>query len=108
MNKEEFDPATSRIPLLGMTLEGLTQVAAEMRMPRFAARQMAQWLYDKRVLTIDEMTNLSKKSRELLSRRYIVGREEPLLATKSVDGTVKYLFRGSRRAGSGERVYTGW
>ena len=85
----------SPIPLIGMTLEKLAEVAAEARMPKFAARQMAQWLYDKRVLSIDEMTNLSKKSRELLSRKYIVGREEPLMATKSVDGTVKYLFRGA-------------
>ncbi len=95
MNKEDFDTATSRIPLLGMTLDRLAQVAAEANMPGFAASQMAQWLYDKRVLSVDEMTNLSKKSREMLSRRYVVGREEPLLATKSVDGTVKYLFRGA-------------
>lgn len=85
----------TRKPLIGMTLEGLSQVAAEMGMPRFAAKQMAQWLYDKRVTTIDEMTNLSKKSREMLAMRYVVGREEPLLATRSTDGTVKYLFRGA-------------
>ncbi len=85
----------SRVPLLGMTLEQLAMVAAEAGMPKFAARQMAQWLYDKRVLSIDEMTNLSKRSRELLSQKYTVGREDPLLATKSVDGTVKYLFRGA-------------
>lgn len=102
MNTDNMETGTmspsdtpSRVPLLGMTLEQLAMVAAEAGMPKFAARQMAQWLYDKRVLSIDEMTNLSKRSRELLSQKYTVGREEPLLATKSVDGTVKYLFRGA-------------
>ena len=51
-------------PLLGMTIEELAEVAAELSMPRFAAGQMAQWLYQKRVTDIDAMTNLSNTSRE--------------------------------------------
>ena len=55
---------------------------------------MADWLYVKRVQEIDEMTNLSKKSREILGQRYRVGREQPKAEARSVDGTVKYLFEG--------------
>lgn len=84
--------AGSLIPLLGMDLEQLQAVCAEEGLPRFAAAQMARWLYVARVTEISAMTNLSKAAREKLSRRYTVGREEPLAAMRSADGTVKYLF----------------
>lgn len=77
-----------------MTIDRLQEVAAECGMPRFAARQMADWLYVKRIADVDDMTNLSKKARETLSRRYCVGRAAPKASARSVDGTVKYLFDG--------------
>lgn len=83
-------------PLVGLTLEGLRNVAEVCGMPRFAAGQMARWLYEKRVTGIDEMTDLSKSARERLKREgYFVGREAPLSEACSADGTVKYLFRGA-------------
>ena len=36
-------------PLIGLTLDGLRRVAEVCGMPRFAAGQMARWLYEKRV-----------------------------------------------------------
>ena len=62
-------------------------------MPKFAAKQIASWLYDKKVETIDEMTNLSLKHREALKEGYEVGASAPVEEMRSVDGTVKYLFR---------------
>ena len=85
--------AEEKKKLLGLSLADLEAVAAEMAMPRFTAKQMAQWLYEKRATTVDEMTNLSKSNRARLSERYCVGREAPAEAMRSVDGTVKYLFR---------------
>ena len=84
----------SKLPLIGLTLEGLRQVASQCGMPSFAAKQMAQWLYEKRATSIDEMTNLSLKARQRLSEEYVVGREEPIAEARSVDGTAKYLFKG--------------
>lgn len=81
-----------KIPLIGMTLERLREVAAENGLPRFAAGQIARWLYVSRVTDIDSMTNLSKQARERLAKHYCVGREEPVQVTRSADGTVKYLF----------------
>lgn len=83
-----------KTPLLGLTLEQLGQVAAECGLPRFAAKQMADWLYNKRVTEIDAMTNLSLKGREKLKESYTVGRVAPKEAAHSADGTVKYLFDG--------------
>ena len=79
-------------PLLGMTLFELQQLVTQLNMPKFAAKQIASWLYDKKVHSIEEMTNLSKKDRTALSREYVVGVEPPIEAVHSVDGTIKYLF----------------
>lgn len=85
---------SDKTPLIGMTLTQLDGVAAECGMPRFAARQMARWLYVKRVTDIDAMTDLSLASRNRLKERYAVGRKAPKLRTLSNDGTAKYLFEG--------------
>ena len=52
--------------LFGMPLGELQQVASTLGLPKFAAKQMASWLYQKRVTSIDQMTYLSLKQRDLL------------------------------------------
>ena len=56
-----------------MTLAELQSVVKSLGMPRFAAKQIAAWLYDKKVSSIDEMTNLSLNNREALKAEYEVG-----------------------------------
>src|SRR5574344_2983207 len=79
-------------PLLGMTLAELKDVVAELKMPGFTARQIAKWLYEKNVTSLDEMTNLSKENRNRLDGAYCVGCMPYTERQKSKDGTVKYLF----------------
>lgn len=78
--------------LLGMTLCELKAVATEVGLPAFAAKQIMQWLYNKRVRSIDEMTNLSLKSRAILAEHYTIGCVPPSDVQQSIDGTAKYLF----------------
>ncbi len=78
--------------LLGKNIEELKQVCAENGLPAFAAKQMADWLYKKRVKSIEQMTNLSKTAREKLAQQYAVGRVDYIARAVSVDGTAKYLF----------------
>lgn len=87
-------------PLLGLTLPELQAVVKRLGMPGFAAKQIASWLYDKKVTSIDEMTNLSLKHRECLKESYEVGALPPIEAMRSTDGTVKYLYQ----AGEGHFV----
>ena len=47
-------------PLLGMTLAELRNVAETCGMPRFAAKQMLDWIYKKGVMSTSEMTNLQQ------------------------------------------------
>ncbi|MDE7443262.1 MAG: 23S rRNA (adenine(2503)-C(2))-methyltransferase RlmN [Muribaculaceae bacterium] len=90
MNKD-----SEKISLTGMTLEQLREVCAICGMPSFAAKQMAKWLYEKRVTTINDMTDLSLKARATLNESYTIGRFAPKAEARSVDGTVKYLFEGA-------------
>lgn len=78
--------------LLGKSLSELQSVAASVGLPKFAGKQLAEWLYVRRVKTFDEMTNISLKGREALRARYEIGRHEPIAQAESVDGTRKYLF----------------
>lgn len=78
--------------LLGMSLQELKQLAIEYKLPAFTGKQIADWLYKKRVTSIDQMTNLSKAARELLQQECEVGRVEYTQVQASVDGTKKYLF----------------
>ncbi len=78
--------------LLGKTLSELQEVALSVGLQKFAGKQLAEWLYVRRVCSFDEMTNISLKGREALKARYTVGRHAPVREAVSVDGTRKYLF----------------
>ena len=78
--------------LAGKTLPELSAVAERYGMPRFAAAQMASWLYRRPVRRIADMTNLSKAARERLATDFEIGYADPVEANRSTDGTVKYLF----------------
>lgn len=82
----------NKIPLIGLTLKELQDIAISLGMPKFVGKQLAEWIYMKRARTFDEMNNLSKKNKALLEEQYCVGRTEPIKSVKSADGTVKYIF----------------
>ena len=84
--------STIKKPLIGLTLAELEQAAASVGLRPFAARQMARRLYVGRVTEISEMTELPKTARAALEQHYTVGRTAPSHASRSTDGTVKYLF----------------
>ena len=78
--------------LLGKTLEELQAVALSVGLQKFAGKQLAEWLYVRRVTSFDQMTNISLKGREALKAAYTIGRHAPVREAVSVDGTRKYLF----------------
>ncbi|MDA3881390.1 MAG: 23S rRNA (adenine(2503)-C(2))-methyltransferase RlmN [Prolixibacteraceae bacterium] len=78
--------------LFGKTLDELQSLVVEMGLPKFTGKQIADWLYKKKVTSVDEMTNLSKKARTLLSEKYEVDTFSSVKVQESTDGTKKYLF----------------
>lgn len=78
--------------LLGMTLAELQQAALDCGLKAFVGRQLADWLYSKRVGSWDEMRNVSKAAKQALSEKYELGTSKPVGTVESSDGTRKYLF----------------
>ena len=82
--------------LYGKTLSQLEALCNRLEMPRFAAKQIARWLYDKHATTIEAMSDLSARHRALLAETYEVGLTAPEKVSISTDGTKKYLYRTSQ------------
>lgn len=78
--------------MYGMSLLQLGEVAAELGLPRYAAGQMAAWLYRRGCTDIAQMTDLSKAAREKLAASYRLGLAAPGAVAVSRDGTKKYLY----------------
>lgn len=79
-------------PLFGLTLLQLTDLVLAENLPKFAAKQIADWLYKKDIESIDQMTNLSLDARNKLKEKYRIGLVKPSSVAESTDGTKKYLF----------------
>ena len=78
--------------LFGKTLSELQEIVVNLGLKKFVAKQLADWLYKKRVRSFDEMHNLSKAVREKLAENYSVNYIASTSVQESVDGTKKYLF----------------
>ena len=59
----------------------------------FRGHQIFQWLYRNRVFSVDEMTNLSKETREILHQNFIINPLKLVRKQVSYDGTTKFLFQ---------------
>jgi len=79
--------------LLGKTPDEIKDLIVPLGMPAFTAKQIVEWIYKKRVFSIDEMSNISVKNRTLLNESFEIGRTLPVHFQESVDGTKKYLFK---------------
>lgn len=82
--------------LLGMTLAELTEMVKELELPKFTAKQIADWIYVKRVTEIDEMTNISLRNRDILKEKFEMGVSLPIETQVSKDGTQKLLFKTNK------------
>jgi len=79
-------------PLFGLTLDELRSLAETLGQKPFVGNQLAKGLYQRRVSSFDEMTDLSLALRNRLKDEYTLGLTAPTKVDASVDGTKKYLF----------------
>ncbi|MBQ7818962.1 MAG: 23S rRNA (adenine(2503)-C(2))-methyltransferase RlmN [Bacteroidales bacterium] len=79
--------------LIGKSLSQLKELVAELKMPSFTAKQIVEWLYEKRATDFEMMTNISKSNRQKLSETCDMGLYAPMHQVVSADGTEKYLFK---------------
>lgn len=73
-------------------LENLKKELSDMGEKPFRAEQIFKWLYQEKVETFDEMTNLSISLREKLKENYTMCNFKVLKKQEAKDGTIKYLF----------------
>ena len=85
-------------PLYGKNPAELAALCAETGLPRFAARQLARWLYAKHIEDPMLMTDIPAVRRTLLAERFRQVLAPPERVTESADGTKKYLFRTQQGA----------
>lgn len=88
----------SKNTLYGKNPAELKALCAELGLPRFAAGQIARWLYQRHTEEPMAMSDLSLKNRQLLADRFAPVLTAPIRETISVDGTKKYLFRTTQGA----------
>ena len=70
----------------------LKQEFIQMGEKPFRAEQVFKWLYESKVNSFDDMTNLSLELREKLKQNYEMHNFNILRKQESSDGTIKYLF----------------
>ncbi|HJA96802.1 MAG TPA: 23S rRNA (adenine(2503)-C(2))-methyltransferase RlmN [Candidatus Alistipes faecavium] len=86
----------SREILYGKSPEELAAICEQLAMPRFAARQIARWLYVRHVEDPLRMTDLSAANRQRLAELCTPALTPPERVSVSSDRTKKYLFRTLR------------
>lgn len=78
--------------IYGMTRESLEEYFLKMGEKKFKALQIYEWLYQKRIKDVEEMTNLKKEIRKNLKENFSFSLPE--LEKREVDtDTEKYLFK---------------
>ncbi len=96
----EQHPQTGKINLKGLTLLELETLFEQWGEPKYRARQLVSWIYQKRVTSFEAMTNLPKTLRQKLAAQTDISGAQVLARTVSdTDVAVKYLFEladGSR------------
>jgi 23S rRNA (adenine2503-C2)-methyltransferase len=75
--------------ILDLTRDELEEIVT----PKFRAKQIYHWIYQKYAESFNEMVNIPKELREKLSSEFIVNPLELVNIEKSSDGSKKYLFR---------------
>ena len=76
-----------------LSLEALQTYFAELGEPKFRAKQVYEWLWQKSSRSFAEMTNLSKKLREKLNESFVINAIQEDKVQYSNDGTIKTRYR---------------
>lgn len=91
--REKKEKPNLKESIYSLQLDELKQWLKEHGEKPFRANQIYEWLYEKRVKTFDEMTNLSKPLRDQLKENFALTTLSTIIKQESKDGTIKFLFQ---------------
>lgn len=89
---EDLGQITTASPLLGQSLEALTDWMVAQGQPAYRGKQLHQWLYQQGARSLQDITVFPKAWRQQVAG-VSVGRSEIYHRTEARDGTVKYLLK---------------
>lgn len=78
--------------ILSLSFEELCNSLAELGEKKFRATQLYQWIWQKRVRSFEQMSNLSQTLRNQLSENFYFQTIKAVNTQKSADGSFKFLF----------------
>jgi 23S rRNA (adenine2503-C2)-methyltransferase len=81
-----------KVDLKNLSPSELNEFLRSFGKERYRSIQILRWLYQKGVQSLDEMTNLSKRFRQELSRATLISTLHPARVEQAGDGTKKFLF----------------
>ena len=83
----------NKIDILSLSFEELQEQIAEIGEQKFRAKQIYDWLHNKKVTNFSEMTNLSAQLREKLEKFFWLNSLKiKKRLVSDIDNTVKYLY----------------
>ena len=85
-------PTNTTQDIKDMDREQLAQWIADQGLPKFRNEQIRRWLYARRARSFDEMTDISKPTRQLLDAHFTITPPMIKQVETSVDGSRKFLF----------------
>ena len=77
--------------IYGLTYDELENIFIDMGSKKFHGNQLFSWLYEKRINSYDEATNIKKELRSEIESKYSIDKLKIVNIEKDVD-VVKYLF----------------
>jgi 23S rRNA (adenine2503-C2)-methyltransferase len=86
-------PNPAKIDLKSLQLEELREKLGNFGEPSYRAGQITDWLYKKRVESLENMTDLPQELRGRLAKLFAFERWEVVRVLGSQDATLKFLFR---------------
>ncbi len=89
---EQHPAPQPKVAFFGLTAANLDAEIAELGLPKFRGQQLREWVYQKGVVDPEQMTNLSKRDRLLISERLEFGASAIVSRQSSTDGTEKLLL----------------
>ena len=101
ISSPENNPKTN---LLGLTKAEIKLLLNKLNLPNFRASQIWNWIYRSGTIDFNEMTNISKDLRSLLSQNFNIWRPKISSTHQSQDGTIKWLLK----LDDGNEVETVW
>ena len=101
ISSPENNPKTN---LLGLTKAEIKSLLNKINLPNFRASQIWNWIYRSGTVDFNEMKNISKDLRFLLSQNFNIWRPKISSTYQSQDGTIKWLLK----LDDGNEVETVW